>query len=156
MLIAYHGSKYRFNNFDLSRLGSAQDYGTLGNGIYFTLDQEVAAHYAGSGGYIYKCRLNLNKPYIIDNKEKERVLTTAQYAGIDELCYSLNLSLSDESTYQDSRVVKAIQENNKKFFKQYDGCIAYWSQIPDIVLDNDEVCVFDTSAIEIIECTQVK
>lgn len=60
----YHGTKNKFNNFDLKFFNSgAGDNGWLGYGIYLTNDYE----YAESYGDVLECKVNINKPYILTN-----------------------------------------------------------------------------------------
>ena len=135
-IIAYHGSTEEFTSFDLSKAGTVTDYGTLGHGIYFSLNKEVAEHYAGDKGYIYTCKITLDHPLIIDTKAKETWLTTITFEGVSEIS---------------SDAKQIIYNNYNKYLKDYDGVIAYWDQIQDIVLDHGEVCVFDPKNIEILK-----
>ncbi len=148
-IIAYHGSNKKFDYFTLDTAGAKSDYGTLGKGIYFTLDKSLAKHYAGNNGYVYTCELDLRNPLIIDTKQKEKELTDATYKNFEEVCKKLNLDIKDDNTYNDARIVKLLQDNMSNYLQNYDGVIAYWSQIPEIILDNDEVCVFNPKAIKI-------
>ncbi len=62
----YHGSKYKFREFEL---GHSEEALYFGDGLYFTANRQLAATYAGntfgqdSEGYIYEVLLNIRNPY---------------------------------------------------------------------------------------------
>jgi hypothetical protein len=64
-VIAFHGTRKRFGQFDPQFIGSASDRGYLGHGFYFSTTFHVAASYAYDhpDGAVLKCRLTLNNPY---------------------------------------------------------------------------------------------
>lgn len=45
-MVVYHATQSDFNSFDKSKTGTAIDFGTLGEGFYFTTDTENASNYA--------------------------------------------------------------------------------------------------------------
>jgi len=149
--IWYHGSRYLFNTFDKNKIGITSDYGTLGVGIYLTDNKDLAKHYATQSGYVYTCKINVKNPLVIDSIEKERDLSRATYNGIEELANKLGLSLSEDSTYNDPRIKKKIYNNYKEYLSKYDSVIGKWKNIPQIILDNNEICVFNPDDIEIID-----
>lgn len=65
-IIAYHGSPSKFAKFDLSKAGSNTDSGMYGKGIYFTNDLDLAKSW-NDHGYLYKCKLKFNNPFISNN-----------------------------------------------------------------------------------------
>lgn len=61
-LILYHGTKNKFDDFDLRFFNSATaDGGWLGFGIYLTNDYE----YAESYGDVLECKVYIENPYIL-------------------------------------------------------------------------------------------
>jgi hypothetical protein len=45
-IIAYHGSPYNFDQFDINKVGSSEQGDKYGYGLYFALDKELAIWYA--------------------------------------------------------------------------------------------------------------
>lgn len=61
-LTLYHGTKNKFDNFDLKFFNSGSaDGGWLGYGIYLTNDYE----YAESYGDVLECKVYIENPYIL-------------------------------------------------------------------------------------------
>lgn len=60
-LVVYHGSSYKFDKFDVSKVGANsgenKDSGYFGTGFYFTPHQGLAEKY---GQVLYKCFLRVN------------------------------------------------------------------------------------------------
>ena len=67
-MICYHGSKNKgINVFDIKKIGqNTGNEGHYGYGIYFSTDIREAKIY---GSEIYKCYINIKKPFIGNNKE---------------------------------------------------------------------------------------
>jgi hypothetical protein len=64
-LIAFHGTRKNFEQFDPKFFGTSSDRGYLGVGFYFSTSFNTAATYAVDSptGRVLKCRLTLNSPY---------------------------------------------------------------------------------------------
>lgn len=127
-LIGYHGSDTLFDKFNLSRFGR-NDSGQWGKGIYFTDSDAVPKHY---GKYIYKCKLNFKKPYIVRDKK--------------DIDYFLSLGKNNEES------TNALRE------KGYDGVISYnedWLDRETFApFKSNQYCVYDPNIIEIIDVSE--
>lgn len=78
-LVVYHGTKNKFNVFDLSHFGKT-DTGFFGKGFYFTSSKETAETYASitewdkindtynENGIVLSCFMNLKNPVIVKSK----------------------------------------------------------------------------------------
>jgi hypothetical protein len=74
-VIAYHGSKNLFKYFDPSKLNTGVgDNGMWGPGFYFSESNSVAKSWFDHG-YLYKCKLKFNKPYIVNSREQRDELS---------------------------------------------------------------------------------
>ena len=72
-LIGYHGSPKKFNKFELDKVDSGHgDGGMYGPGIYFTEDPELAKIW-NEHGYLYKCKLTFDNPYVVNNGDTEDI-----------------------------------------------------------------------------------
>lgn len=61
-IIAYHGSKARFN-----QAGVDHSHGKTSNiGLYLSDSKDIARTYAGRTGYVYEIELSLNNPMVVD------------------------------------------------------------------------------------------
>lgn len=121
----YHGSNVDFNKFDIKYLGINFNSSILG--IYFTqylqpppygasaLEfAEKAAKENGGNPIVYKCKVNLQKPLIIDSKG---YYNSNEYADLHR-----------------NKLKKRVQEGN------HDGIIIYNSEgykLPDYITDKD-------------------
>ncbi len=66
--VVYHGTKKKFNEFKLSKLGSGTDTGFLGAGFYFTNNERIANSYATSpfskgSGKVISAYLSIKNPF---------------------------------------------------------------------------------------------
>jgi len=61
-LVVYHGSKTKFDTFDLNKTGTNNDSGMWGKGFYFSPIRSFSKSY---GGRILKCYLNIKNPFIV-------------------------------------------------------------------------------------------
>lgn len=69
----YHGSKRRFESFDLKFFNAGSgDGGWLGRGVYLTNDLDYAESYASPDGYLLECDVVLNNPLIITDSDYSR------------------------------------------------------------------------------------
>ena len=62
--ILYHGTTNNFTDFHLHSFG-LNDSGWLGYGIYLTNDYEYAKSYSEPNGYVLKCEVILNNPFVL-------------------------------------------------------------------------------------------
>jgi hypothetical protein len=53
-ITAYHGSPFKFDKFDLNKAKEGTGVNLFGKGVYLTDNPNVAKHYAGDKGYVYK------------------------------------------------------------------------------------------------------
>lgn len=121
-MILYHGSKNKFDEFDI-RCCSDDVY--FGKGIYFTADRAMAATYAGNefgndtNGYIYDAFLDIRNPFktmcplIYKNEFKDMTPSEIQetlirqgYDGVVEIYWTGEL-------YEKSNVVAFYPEQIK-------------------------------------------
>ena len=71
-VIAYHGSRKLFKEFDSKKLNTGVgDNGMWGPGFYFTESNSIAKGWFDHG-YLYKCELTFKHPYIMDNEKEDR------------------------------------------------------------------------------------
>lgn len=128
-IIGYHGSSHKFDEFDLDKAGSNTDAGMYGKGIYFTDSIELAKQW-NEHGYIYKCRLTFNNPFI-------------------------SKSTKDIDKYYDIVVEDDTLDINNLLKAGYDGLLSYDEEWKDprnnevVGYHNQYVCT-DTSQIEIL------
>lgn len=78
--IAYHGTDAEFNVFDEKKIGSKNDLGFFGKGIYFSEDAGEAKSY---GKNIIEANLNLKKPF--DLRTKSNYLVAQQMEMVEKL-----------------------------------------------------------------------
>ena len=72
LTILYHGSKFLFNKFDISRVNTGQHSQDFGYGLYFTSDKDTAKFYANE---LSNTRTPIEKyDDIIKNNEKNEIL----------------------------------------------------------------------------------
>lgn len=129
-LILYHGTEHDFSRFDLKFFNSGSgDGGWLGRGVYLTNDYE----YAESYGNVLECRVNITKPYILN-----------------EYSYSRN----PEKLMNNLGVKNANEVTSKLMGEGYDSVLLTY---PDKGYTKDgeynefiELCVFNPNNIEII------
>lgn len=73
-VVAYHGSRNLFKYFDPNKLNTGVgDNGMWGPGFYFSESNSIAKSWFDHG-YLYKCELKFNKPYIVDSEEERNRL----------------------------------------------------------------------------------
>ena len=128
-LIGFHGSRKRFDHFSLKYFGQS-DAGQWGKGVYFSNKKEVALCW---GNIIYKCKLRLNKPFIVRSGNKKKI------------DYFLSLG---ETTKESTDRLREMG---------YDGIISYsenWYVSGDSV-EADQYVVFNPDVIEILEVEEV-
>jgi uncharacterized protein len=69
-MVAYHGTRYRFDKFSLGALRTGEGRTSFGAGLYFAEDPEVAEYYehkiGGEHGYLYTVHLEANPDRFID------------------------------------------------------------------------------------------
>lgn len=119
-LIVYHGSNYNFNEFKLNNEIDESHMSHL-IGIFFTKDVDIAKSY---GSIIYKCYLNIRKPFKIsvdnlikiDTKDKaikmRNSLIKQGYDGIIQLGYSIEDNMSQIIAFYPNQI-KSIYNNGK-------------------------------------------
>ena len=132
--IAYHGSATKFNSFNLRHFGKTDD-GMFGKGIYFTNNKSIANCF-GENNYLYKCRITINNPYVIDNTGT----VNGDSSPDAEQYYNM--------TNKDNSILEA---------RGYDGIISKneeWTGTNTIIAD--QYIVFDPSQIEILEIIENK
>lgn len=133
-LTAYHGTLGNFQSFDISKLGSTTDFGTLGAGIYLSSDREVAASYARmaykkhmpeTSPRMMTVQVNLQKPFYVD--ARNRVLRN-HFEG--------------DAKQQSVALTNIMKANG----------------VDAIILtpDNTEICVFDPSKIKIVDNAEME
>lgn len=69
-LIGYHGTPFDFDSFDEAKIGTRNDPGDYGSGVYFDTDKRQAVAYAAMGpeGFILTCEIYLRRHVYIDFK----------------------------------------------------------------------------------------
>lgn len=76
MLVCYHRTNHEFDTFDKSKIGTSKDIGWLGQGFYFTTDNNYSKEY---GENEYKCYLNITNPFIINQATYEEKVEIMDY-----------------------------------------------------------------------------
>ena len=73
LLVVYHGTRNgQFTIFEQGK-GKRNDAGWLGEGFYFSGEQDVASDYAAYGGRIIEAYLDVKNPYYATPKDNERL-----------------------------------------------------------------------------------
>ena len=131
----FHGTKYNFKDFDLSKFGQTDD-GWWGVGVYFHSDIEVAKIY---GNNIIQALLKTNKILNIPTEYSGKFL----YDKLNELGLELPLE------YKDYSAMKIIRNIGKEEFtnfieKYFDVMIINYTQ------GTKEAVVFNLNIINII------
>ena len=129
-IIAYHGSRNKFNKFSLKYFGQS-DAGMWGKGVYFTNKKEIASNW---GNYIYKCKLTFNKPFVVEDGE------------IEKIDYFLSLGENN------NEATEKLKEMG------YDGVISHnenW-YTKGKAIRADQYVVFDPDTVEILEVENLK
>ena len=121
----YHGTTATFDEFDLSKAGSATDNGMFGKGIYFTESRGEAYGYSKGTGNIKEAYLDMKKPYII-NGEKDIPKIDVPYETISDM--------KNSGENYSNAFTKHLQDQG------YDGVIDNMSGVKQYV-------VFDTKSI---------
>ena len=82
-----HGTQGEFTVFDKKRIGSANDEGWLGRGFYFwdKSNREYANQYAGRKGKVMEVFLSMQEPYLIEEREMERLIEASDKHDIETL-----------------------------------------------------------------------
>lgn len=75
----FHGSPYRFNKFDMGKVGTGEGAQAFGHGMYFTSKKEIADHYARSGTYLPSLRRWVDEKGLADNTAIELTRLEANY-----------------------------------------------------------------------------
>jgi hypothetical protein len=112
-MICYHGSKNKgINVFDIKKIGqNTGNEGHYGYGIYFSTDIREAKIY---GSEIYKCYINIKKPFIGNNKEILK-LKRKGVDNIDELeILSIDFNSFKNSFINDNLIYDFLTNIEKK------------------------------------------
>lgn len=82
-----HGTQGEFTVFDKKRIGSSNDEGWLGRGFYFwdKSNRDYANQYAGSKGKVMEVFLSMQEPYLIEEREMERLIEASDKHDVDTL-----------------------------------------------------------------------
>jgi hypothetical protein len=68
--LVYHGSPYKFEKFDISKIGTGEGNASYGPGLYFAEKEKVARGYrdklAGPEGHMYEARINAPQEHFLD------------------------------------------------------------------------------------------
>jgi hypothetical protein len=122
-MICYHGSKNKgINVFDVKKIGqNTGNEGHYGYGIYFSTDIREAKTY---GSEIYKCYINIKKPFIGNNKEILK-LKRKGVDNIDELeILSIDFNSFKNSFINNNLIYNFLTNIEKK------GIEYAWDNIP--------------------------
>jgi hypothetical protein len=122
-MICYHGSKNKgINVFDIKKIGqNTGNEGHYGYGIYFSTDIREAKTY---GSEIYKCYINIKKPFIGNNKEILK-LKRKGVDNIDELeILSIDFNSFKNSFINNNLIYDFLTNIEKK------GIEYAWDNIP--------------------------
>ena len=130
-MVLFHGTKNRFDKFDLSFFNSGSgDGGWLGKGFYFTDEYDYADSYAhaisGVDGTVLECRVRLKRPLILS----------------DPAYSTAPLKLANEFGASDSeKLTRILQQEG------YDGVVLTEHADKGSFV---EVCVFDAGSVEVL------
>jgi hypothetical protein len=168
-IIAYHGSPYDFDNFDMGKAGSLNDPGDYGIGIYFDTNKMWARAYIGpsikSKGVLYICEISLKKYYEIDfvlydkyegeikrwkreiNPELQKYIDTLVAGGLPIKEISGRENNPGETINNFLSISRRYGSKNitKALEKQgYKGVVVHYGS-------SDEIVVYDINSIKIID-----
>lgn len=124
-LILYHGTKNKFDDFDLKFFNSSTaDGGWLGYGIYLTNDYEYAETY----GDVLECKVHIENPYILT----------------DSLYSTRPVKLRDELNVKNAKEITAKLKNNN-----YDSVLLKYIDADFSMNEFIELNVFNPTNIKI-------
>ncbi len=120
--IAYHGSPYKFEQFNIAMIGSGEGAAKRGKGIYLFRTKKFAPYFANIKSPDAPLHLGVSKPL---NNPNPHVYTVS---GLK----SMNLK---KVSLADSKNISRMQENFERNYPDFDG----------IEMPNGEICVFPKS-----------
>jgi hypothetical protein len=114
MIVAYHGTDTKFNNFDDAKIGSRTDPGFFGAGHYFVSDKSNAGRW---GTYVVSAELTLKHPLHVNGITDFVNKTGQQQVGSDKLKYRQEIN----------RVTNELKRNGYDgvIYSRSDGTIQY-------------------------------
>ena len=121
--IAYHGSPFSFDSFDLSKIGSGEGFSKSGKGIYLYRTPKYAPYFANIRSKDAPVHLGNTCP--LDNPEP----TVYTVSGLSKL------NLKQVRTGSEKKSIVRNQDEFEKMYPQYDGI-----ETPDT-----EICIFPKS-----------
>lgn len=111
-LIVYHGTKNKFDTFDISKISSATgNDGHYGYGFYLSYDESEAKIY----GEVVSCYVRINNPFTGNEKEMEMLLKQG-VSGIDDLEPQ---SLDFDSLYKEISKLGKAESIYTKAYKEH-------------------------------------
>jgi|688.fasta_scaffold03324_10 GNAT superfamily N-acetyltransferase len=143
-LVVYHGSPFRFYQFDYNKIGTRSDSGYFGVGAYFTPSKIIASTF---GENIYGCFLNVRKlfTYGLHFTHEPYPLSFAEYWKLDHLLYKKdsngNVNYSSKP-YPNKEFSEAVTNKIKK--EGYDGIEVY-------TFDGHQFVVYEPNQIKLAD-----
>lgn len=109
--ILYHGSKSKFEEFDLSKLSTnSGDTGLFGEGIYFTPNKKISDSY---GDFKYPSLLNVKSPFIRNKKNFDALYEKLKHLGIPKLFFD-SQGLPMITQYENGKYSKEVSQAIKE------------------------------------------
>lgn len=121
--IAYHGSPFNFNSFDVSKIGSGEGFSKTGKGIYLYRTPKYAPYYANIRSK--DAPIHLGNTRKLDNPQP----TVYTVSGLSKL------NIKQVRTGAEKKSIVRNQDAFEKMYPQYDGI-----ETPDT-----EICIFPKS-----------
>jgi hypothetical protein len=106
----YHGSQKYFTTYDIHK--DSVNRGTRVNGMYLTTNKNLAEQYAGNRGFVYTCKVHVNKTFI-ENKTNITNELVESYRNILKRMSSYN------DDWIDSSIVPEFERTHR--MKDIDG-----------------------------------
>ena len=105
--VAFHGSPYKFDKFDLSKIGTGEGAQTFGHGLYFAENPETAEFYKNTLSHYQKPRVS------IDGNPVEPKSIAEKYAlgrVQDKLTRTNDVQKAIDETIRDARNLRGANE----------------------------------------------
>ena len=93
-LVVYHRSPYKFNTFDVNKIGTTTDTGQYGKGFYFGVENDRA-----EGNNVYEVFLNIRNPYNITKESRSSNIAYTYNRPFNEWTDWHKKNISKEEAY---------------------------------------------------------
>ncbi len=132
-MIAYHGSPYAFDKFDLAHVGKGEGAQAYGHGMYFAESPEIAKQYRNNLSTVDT--LINGKKIAADDPLYEAAVNVAKYGYDDAMRFASqdinNKFLTDTGKQNAARLVDQIKSLKGQKVTELQGGAVYKVDIPD-------------------------